>query len=871
MSGRIVPLAAAAREDCGDKAANLARLVGLGCRVPNGVVLPKIWLEEYLARCGLDGALLALEQAGETTWRPAASAIRESIMTGPLDPALRAALAEIELRRRGHRLAVRSSALGEDSREFSFAGQLDTALGIVGIAALEHAVRRVWASLWSERCVAYQRRTGCRLRALGVIVCEQVEAAFSGVLFTRAPAGSDCPSDSMLIEYCEGLGDKLVAGEVNPGTASIARSSGALLRELAPPDSTAALGKSPAQLGSLARGAMKLERDFRTPLDIEWAIDAAGEVWFLQARPITSAAPMMVWSNANIAENFPDVVSPMLYSIARRGYSAYFRNLGLAFGISRNRIEAMEEPLENIIGMHCGRLYYNLSNIHTLLHLLPGGAWLARFFNDFTGAEDTPSPSASPRMGTLARVLELLRVPAGVIGQYSRVRTRVARFETVVDAFCSRYASESLAGLPLESLRRAVLDFLDIRLRRWNDAALADTAAMVSYGLLRLVVRRAFSGDEEAYLHNTLLKGLPDLASNAPVARLWQLSRRVRGDAGLRSQLKRCTAAEFAAELDRPELGEFAREFRDYLERWGFRSSQELMLTVPTPPERPEDAIALLKLYVEIEGPPPDALIEGQAAERIALTDSIMKRLTPAPWLRSLPLFSRAGRFRLILAATQGAIGLRERARFRQALLYTRLRRILLAIGDRLAARGVFAARDDVFFLEVDELDALLAGDPALLRAAPSLVATRRQSHERFKRVSLPDSLRSRPGERIDGSGIHPRAPDAAQADFLRGTGACGGAYRGVAAVLEDAQEAGKLSPGSLLVTRQTDPGWAAVFFVVRGLVVERGGMLSHGAIIAREYGIPAVVGVPGAMQLIRTGDEVEVDGDRGTVGIFRR
>jgi pyruvate,water dikinase len=210
----------------------------------------------------------------------------------------------------------------------------------------------------------------------------------------------------------------------------------------------------------------------------------------------------------------------------------------------------------------------------------------------------------------------------------------------------------------------------------------------------------------------------------------------------------------------------------------------------------------------------------------------------------------------MLLAATQGSIRLRERARFRQALLYTRLRRILLAIGDRLVASGVFAARDDVFFLEVDELDALLAGELPAASAGASIEA-RRKLHESYVRAASAGALQA---------AVQPEG-----AALLRGTGACGGAYRGRAAVLEDAQQAAGLSPGSLLVTRQTDPGWAAVFFVVRGLVVERGGMLSHGAIIAREYGIPAVVGVPGAMDLIRNGDDVEVNGDRGTVEIFRR
>ena len=850
----MVPLAPAAREDCGDKAANLARLKNLGYRVPDGVVLTQFWLAQHLSRCGLDQASLALDAADEEQRKAKAMAIRETIMTSPLDPSLRAVLADIGARWPGRRLAVRSSAVGEDSRENSFAGQLDSVLGVVAGTALEDAVRRVWASLWSERCLDYQRRRGMRLQALGVIVCEQIEARFAGVLFTRAPAG--CAPASMLIEYCEGLGDKLASGDVTPGMVAVARSSGEVLTSAAPPNSSAPVEDLRAPMRALAKAAFELERKFGEPLDIEWAIDGAGAIWFLQARPITAAPPATVWSNANIAENFPEVVSPMLYSIARRGYAAYFRNLGLGFGISRGRIAAMHDALENIIGMRQGKLCYNLTNIHALLHLVPGGAWLARFFNDFTGARDFPPPPPLPRRGFLARLLEWLRVPLKILWQYVRVGSRIGRFEATVDRFCDRYPPESLGTLSMETLRDAVREFLDIRLNRWNNAALADTAAMVCYGLLGLAVRGAFAGEEETALHNTLLKGLPDLASNAPVAHLWDLSRRVRDDAQLMPLLRRCSAGEFAGALDRPELKAFAAEFRSYLERWGFRSSRELMLTVPTPPERPEDAIALLKLYTGLDGPAPAALLEQQAAERAALTRELLERLTPLRALHTVPFLTRASRFRMLLAATQGSIRLRERARFRQALLYTRLRRILLAIGDRLVTSGVFAARDDVFFLEVDELDALLAGDLPATSAGASIEA-RRKLHESYVRAASSEA--PQPAAQPEGAAL------------LRGTGACGGAYRGNAAVLEDAQQATGLTPGSLLVTRQTDPGWAAVFFLVRGLVVERGGMLSHGAIIAREYGIPAVVGVPRAMDLIRNGDDVEVNGDRGTVEIFRR
>jgi phosphohistidine swiveling domain-containing protein len=839
----VVPLCPAAREDCGDKAANLARLKKLGYRVPEGVVLTKFWLAQHLSRCGLDHFARTLDASDNDERGAKAMAIREAIVTSPLDPSLRAVLAEIASRWPGRRLAVRSSALGEDSREHSFAGQLDTLLDVVGLDALEDAVRRVWASLWSERCLDYQRRRGARLEGLGVIVCEQVDARFSGVLFTRAPAG--CAPASMLIEYCEGLGDKLVGGDVTPGVVALARSDGRVLSSGAPPNTSAPIEALLARVSDLAKDALELERALGEPLDIEWALDASGAIWFLQARPITTAtAHATIWSNANIAENFPDVVSPMLYSVARRGYTAYFRNLGLGFGISRTRIEAMRDALENIVGIRDGRLYYNLSNIHALMHLAPGGAWLARFFNDFTGAREFPAPPPPPNLSRPARVLEMVRIPLCIARQYARVSARVERFEAAVDGFCDRYPPEALADLSLGSLRSAVGGFLDIRLNRWNDAALADTAAMVCYGLLGLAVRRSFAGEQESTLHNTLLKGLPDLASNAPVARLWDLSRRVRDDVRLWGLLKTLPASDFAAALERPELSGFASEFRDYLERWGFRSSRELMLTVPTPPEQPEDAVALLKLYADLEGPSPETLLEQQAAERTALTRRLLRRLSPL----------RAAVFRALLGATQGAIRLRERARFRQALLYTRLRRILLAVGERLASQRVIAERDEVFFLEIDELDGLLAGR-VTADAPRTSIAARKILHARFERA--PAGAQQAP---LD-PGTH----------VLQGTGACGGRYRGTAAVLEDAQQAAGLSPGTLLVTRQTDPGWAAVFFVVRGLVVERGGMLSHGAIIAREYGIPAVVGVPGAMELIRNGDDVEVDGDHGTVKILRR
>jgi len=226
---------------------------------------------------------------------------------------------------------------------------------------------------------------------------------------------------------------------------------------------------------------------------------------------------------------------------------------------------------------------------------------------------------------------------------------------------------------------------------------------------------------------------------------------------------------------------------------------------------------------------------------------------------------------RVLLPWTHAAIRFRERARMKQALLYSRCRRIALEIGERLLVRDVFDSRDDVFFLTVTEIDELLSGAAMFPANVRGEVLMRRRAHERLAMTTPPDAFTLGEGEYLDDN----PARDVAVADernddttVLTGTSACGGRVTGRATVLSDVTEAARLARGDVLVTRQTDPGWGPVFFLVAGLVIERGGMLSHGAIIAREFGIPCVVGVRDATRQIPDGVTVAVDGDNGRVRI---
>ncbi len=835
----------------GAKAASLARMLAAGFAVPGGFVIPAQALRSHLLRAG------KTEDLGAT----------------PFDTALLEALHGIAVKTEGRPLAVRSSALGEDSAAHSFAGQLDTVLNVRGEIMLKQAVAEVWASLWTVRCLHYQQQRGVRLESMGVIVQSQIDARHAGVMFTRAPAEAANGRPAIIIEYCNGLGEQLVSGEVDPARILIDLHNGEIFSHTSGEDTHSLLCDSDITI--LTREGLRLEQLFGQPLDIEWAFDNDGNLWLLQARPITVVAETtrrVVWTNANIAENFPEPVSPFLYSIVRRGYAAYFRNLGLGFGISRSRIVAMDDALEHIVGVHGGRLYYNLSNIHTVISLAPGGHWLTRAFNEFVGATAFPQPQGLPKLGRIESSFELLRVAVMTTWRYLHVQSGVARFEATVDAFCARTRAADLANMLTPTLLDRLREFMTIRLHRWNDAALADTAAMVCYGLLQRQLRIWLPESANENLHNNLLVGLPGLASHTPVEKLWELSRLVRGNPELAVLFSSTDIATLGLQLrNEARFADFFAELQVYLEYWGFRSSGELMLTLTSPEENPGQILELLRSYAALESPSPQQQLEGQAALREAATNLVCRQLTQNALLRRLP-FSRAWRFRLLLTATQGAIRLRERARQKQAKLYVRLRHLILNIGQQLVETKRMAAAEDIFYLECDEVDSLLSGHAMYPYDVGERVRQRRDEQVQLAAMTPPDNFELGWGDYLAQQGHNPEPsdPDAGIGETrLQGIGACGGRITANAVVLADATEVGRMKQGDIVVTRQTDPGWACVFFLARGLVVERGGMLSHGAIIARELGIPAVVGVRDATRRIASGSRLSIDGDRGVVDIL--
>ena len=854
-----------------------------GIPVPPGFVVTRRGLEAFLRESSLAPAIARLENCladrGRVEIAPeipeVSSSVRSLVLGSPLPAGVREGISGYWAGMLDHRgVIVRSSGIGEDSADASFAGLLDSFPDVTSEEELERALKACWASQWSDRSLFYQLARGRRLRGMGVVIQLQVRASISGVLFTQPPTSSETPG-TLVGEFVYGPGETLVSGRLDPGRFAVSRRDLRCLRFTEAPETpeVAVACLDEARLARLSKLGLQVEKLFGAPQDIEWTLDAGGRLHIVQSRAITTTAAgrsRVVWSNANVNENFPGPVAPFLYSIASTGYEHYFRNLGLAFGVSRRRIGAADAAFRLIIGVHAARIYYNLTNIHRVLRSVPFGAWLTRSFDDFVGIPSVPSDETQPleEKHRFWPVVELAWVLIKTGRLYLTLERRVREFERTADGFAEEWRPERLTDCPLVELLEALRAFVEIRSHRWLGASLADAGAMVTSGALKALLgaerRAAGFGDL-----GKLLSGLPDMVSAQPALKLWELSRIIRNEPDLDALFRDHEAGEIWSALRaRPGFAEFRLAVDEYLENWGFRFSGELMMTVPSFQERPERLMELLKSYLRLDVGSLLERLQVEGKGRIAATERVRIDLRRERLHRRLPL-RKSFVFPRLLSWTQRSVILRERARLKQALLYSRCRRIVLAIGEKLAGNGGLKERDDVFFLTWQELEALRSASARFPGLPREQVAIRKKEHAQWSLLAPPDHFVLPEGACWDAATSPASSREEAPGDppkTLYGIGAGTGRVHGPAAGLAEISECGRLRGGDILVARQTDPGWGPVFPLIKGLVLERGGVLSHGAILAREFGIASVVGVKEATRLIADGRPIEIDGDLGHV-----
>ncbi len=848
----------------GGKAAGLCRLLRHGFRVPPGICLTTAAYRVMLGAAAIDPQEIrsrlrhARPEERARLLTHIQARIVETLLPADIVSVLTNQLDRLELPP-GTMWAVRSSATDEDATGRSMAGQYDTRLGIPN-EGLVPAILGCWASLWAYHRVeaALQENRGAQAPQMAVIVQSMIDAQAAGVAFSAHPVSGR--KGLVVLNGVFGLGAPLVAGTVTPDEwmvrcdapenrwTIVGRrvAAKAAARRLGPegvadrpvPEEKAhAPALSDDQAVELARMAIRAEATFGHPVDLEWAHDPQG-FWLLQARPITTIARALTseiseWSRANFKETLPEIPSPMGLSFLQEymedNLLRHYRGLGCVIpdGVTSVRV------------VH-GRPFINVSLFQSLVSQLGGNPSLV---TEQMGGQGTIPACLPPRLA----MPKLLRAVYLILGQMRRMRRRApVWFEEM-----KRMAQEPTHGRPAAGTLDDLLQELDRLGRRLRDEdptfAIAAGVGQGLDGLGRLLARW-FPSDWRAVMNGTLqgrasvisarqilwLADMADMVREEPLARayftaeVWEPTR----------YRERLVGTAFLAEWDR------------FLAVFGQRGMGESDIMSPRVAERPETILGVLRSYLRDGGARSSRdAIQRQETTRTAALARIYKATRWRPGARLL--------FRWWYRRLCGFLALRESNRHHLMYFLLATRRIVRQIGALLVAKGRLNQTEDMFFLTVQEVRRLSKRED---QDWASIVASRRSDHVRWATMTVPDFLAS-----DSDTSVEPQTASGT-GDDLRGLSISPGVATGAVCLVRKLEDLTAIRPGAILVVAVLDPGLAPYFGVVAGVIAEMGGTLSHGAIIAREYGVPTIANVPNVTRLLLDGEHVSMDASAGTV-----
>ncbi|WP_375764772.1 phosphoenolpyruvate synthase [Archangium gephyra] len=879
----------------GGKGANLGEMARAGFPVPPGFCVTTAAFDAFLAGCGelqaLYAQLEALDGKDVEAARRAAESTRAALGHAPLPPTVaEAVLATWRAQGSEASWAVRSSATAEDLPDASFAGQQDTYLNIRGAEALLDAVRRCWVSLFTDRAVLYRARSGFGHRAvkLSVVVQRMVLPEVSGILFTADPITGR--RGTVSIDAGFGLGEALVSGLINADLYKVDKATGELL-EVRVGDKALAIRPRPeggtweerlsedvrraralddAALRELVAMGVRIETHYGKPQDIEWCIEA-GRLYVVQTRPITSLYPLPepapsdeglhVYASFGHVQMMTDAMPPLAIQVWR---------LLLPFGKApRGQGDAPSES--RILTTAGSRIYLDLTPL--LRHPGPRRVFtgiLGHVYENVGQGLRTLTDRPAFQRGASGERARLSAIGRFVVPIVARVLARLfvmepTRLRPGVESFIESRVAGVRARLAAAApgaarLREARLALSDLFSQVILTLAPNIAVGIIANRLLVNLVRKGVLGGTEEDL-SALERGLPGNVTTEMDLAVGDLTDRVRPYPALAELLRSRPATEALAAARDVEGGPaFLEAWRAFLERYGMRGPGEVDLSRPRYKDEPAPLIAAI---VGGLGTASANRAAGEhRAHHAALTakaEAASEHLVTAS-RRGLLGGLRAGLARRWVRVARTGMGLREHPKYLLVRVLELARDAVREAGALLVQRGALGAEEEVYLFRFEELIAALeATQTPDLR---TLAGERRAALQRDARRSPPFVMAS------DGEIPSLAAREDVPPGALSGTAASAGVVEGLArVVLDPAREV--LHAGEILVAPHTDPGWTPLFVHAAGLVTEVGGLMTHGSVVAREYGIPAVVSVSGATQRIRTGQRIRVDGTRGFVEVL--
>jgi pyruvate,water dikinase len=909
LTGTILPLTSkeANLENAGGKGANLVRLARAGFAVPPGFIITTSAYLAFVDANDLQRSILAVLQGvspdDPASLQAASDAIRERFSRSKLPPEMAADIKDAYTELDSPPVAVRSSATAEDLPGMSFAGQQDTFLNIIGERALLQAVISCFSSLWTARAIGYRARNSIPHAgvSLAVVVQRMVPAEVSGVMFTANPLTG--ARQEIVIDATLGLGEALVSGLVEPDHYVVDISQGKIISRTlgakalvirgkneggvekitGPSDGRRAL--SDDQILALSELGQRVAAEYSFPQDIEWA-RSDGDYAVLQSRPITSLFPLpaetgpsslRVFFSFGAVQGMLDPMTPLGRDAIRLIFAGGASLLGYAR--THNTQGVIHSAGERLWGDATGLLRNRLGRRLALgaMNFIEPGARQA-----MQRIKDDPRLQPESRGPSLTTLRRLFPLASAILRSVLKFWRNPARQRARAQAECERAIAalqEDLlalqaaraAGLgPESSLAQAVALYrrLFFAFPTVVPTLVPGIVAGMSLfsALHRLVSRLSIRDAEMSTLVLEITRGVPDNVTTEMDLALWQAARAIRQDPVSFEHLQGTGANTLAQQYLAARLpAEGQAAIGKFLEKYGVRGVGEIDIGRPRWREDPTHIMQVLSSYLRIEDPDqaPDAVFRrGAAAAELAIDKlAAAVRLTTAGSLKARFVRWATGRLRAL-------IGLRESPKFYIVRMMAIVRQGLLEIGADLAAAGYLDRQDDLFFLSLDELDALAAdGSTDWSGKWKPLISKRRQDYQReYLRQQVPRLLLS--DGRAFYEGLDAGIDQEEGENLIVGSPVSPGVVEGLVRVIFDPQKE-RLEPGEILVCPGTDPAWTPLFLAAAGLVMEVGGMMTHGSVVAREYGIPAVVGVHQATTRLKTGQRVRVDGTTGRISLL--
>lgn len=877
----IIPFASleATLDTAGGKGANLARLTRAGFDVPPGFIISTEAYRAFVMVNDLQKVILSglenlsADEAGALD--QASDLIRVAFLRGKMpvetESAIRAAYGKLN----GVPVAVRSSATAEDLPDLSFAGQQDTYLNVIGEEELLKAIVNCWSSLWTARAIGYRMRNHVPHddASLAVVVQVMVQSEVSGVLFTANPL-TGLRSESV-IDATFGLGEALVSGQVEPDHFVVNTASGAVVSKALGAKKISTHGKagggveniteeaaarqtlSDSDIQKLAVLGSQIEKEYGTPQDIEWAL-AGGKQFVLQSRAITSLFPLPASDGFTIWFSFGAVQGLMgpLTPLGQDGIHYVASNASRMFGVPP------DPDHFNVFGRAGERIWVKISDLirHPVGNRIFDGA--LGFVEPSIGQIMRPL-TADPRLGAgkgkfrFSTLWRLVGFALPVMMRLAHNMLRPAQARARFDADIESYLVSARIAPAADRFGRLMNIVAFMRERM---------AGVFAYLLPRFIPIFGPSMAALNFLNHFSPKlalevtfGLPNNVTTEMDLALWETAKSIRADPASGAFFRGTDASELAYLYLSGTLPEKAQSaIMHFMDRYGMRGVGEIDFGQPRWREEPAPVMHTLQSYLQIapEFSPDKLFAKGEQTALAAIEQLAAEaRKQPGGWLREKLVRAAARRIRLLMGA-------RESPKFFAIRTMGIARKALLEVGQEFAAAGTIDRADDLVFLKLAELDELAR--PASATNWKSLIAGHRAAYEReLRRKHAPRVLVSDGRAFYEGIGS-----ETDTADVITGSPVSPGLVEGLVHVVLDPRGT-QLAPGEILVCPGTDPAWTPLFLAAGGLIMEVGGMMTHGSVVAREFGIPAIVGVHEATTRLKNGQRIRLDGTTGKIQIL--